>query len=122
MDGPYFSIYPYSVSENLYTVTSVRHGVVWKGKDMQEVTPLSFTEEEEKRRRTIIEAEVAAILPEFPTCATYHSHFYSWKTKPITEEDDRSLRFRVQGRTISLYGGKITGIFEAARRVLRTII
>jgi hypothetical protein len=31
MDGPYFSIYPYNLEKQLYTVTSVRNGVIWRG-------------------------------------------------------------------------------------------
>ena len=36
----------------------------------------------------------------------------------MTNEEDRSLRFQAEGRVLSLYGGKITGIFDAAERVL----
>jgi hypothetical protein len=118
MDGEYFSIYPYDLEKRLYTVTSVREGVVWRGTCMDVGVDVT---EGLKTRRAVVEAEVAAILPEFPTIASYHSHFLSWKTKPVTEEDDRSLRYFVGDHVISLYGGKITGMFDAAKLVLETV-
>lgn len=117
MDGPYFSIYPYDIQKHLYTVTSVPHGVVWQGKDRREAT---WSVEKEKEVRAAVESQVLATIPEFPTDAYDHC-FLSWKTKPVTQEDDRSLRFHVQGNIITLYGGKITGMFEAARRVLKEL-
>ncbi len=115
MDGPYFSIYPYNLEKQLYTVTSVRNGPIWRGTNLLEAPAWSKTNEE--TLRSLVEGEVAAVLPEFPTIASYHSAFLSWKTKPVTEEDDRSLRYHVGDRVISLYGGKITGMFQAARLV-----
>ena len=119
MDGPYFSIYPYDLEKRLYTVTSVRHGVAWRGTDPSQAV---WSVAREKEIRTAVESEVTGILPEFPTIAQYTQCFLSWKTKPVTKgDDDRSLRFSVTGHTISLYGGKITGIFDAAEQVLATI-
>ncbi len=121
MDGAYFSIYPYDLEKQLYTVTSVCNGVVRR--DCVGCDGCDHVRAEEKDiavRRATVEAEVSAVLPEFPTIASYHSHFLSWKCKPVTEEDDRSLRHSVEDRVISLYGGKITGIFDAARIVLAT--
>jgi hypothetical protein len=114
MDGPYFSIYPYDIKKQLYTVTSVPHGVVWRGTDR------SAAIVSEPSVRSTIESQVLQTLPEFPTYAYDHC-FFSWKTKPVTTTDDRSLRWKVTGRTISVYGGKITGMFEAARRVLEIV-
>ena len=119
MDGPYFSIYPYNLEKQLYTVTSVRNGPIWRGTNLLEAPAWSTNLEESVR--SLVEAEVAAALPEFPTLASYHSAFLSWKTKPVTEEDDRSLRHHVGNRVISLYGGKITGMFQAARVVKEVI-
>jgi hypothetical protein len=116
MDGDYFSIYPYDLEKRLYTVTSVRHGVVYRGPTLD----CNMDEIDVGNVRSLVEAEVTAVFPTFPTHA-YHSSFLSWKTKPVTNEDDRSLRFHQEGKCISLYGGKITGMFEAARRVLELV-
>jgi hypothetical protein len=118
MDGEYFSIYPYDLEKRLYTVTSVREGVVWRGSSLEAA---GVCDEGLKTRRAAVEAEVSMVLPTFPTIASYQSHFLSWKTKPVTEEDDRSLRYSVGDHVISLYGGKITGMFDAARLVLETV-
>jgi hypothetical protein len=124
MDGDYFSIYPYDLEKRLYTVTSVRHGVVWRGDVGVGVgVGAAVGTSAVETVRAAIEAEITEIFPTFPTHASYHSCFLSWKTKPVTEEDDRSLRYSVEyeRRTLSLYGGKITGIFDASRRVLETL-
>ncbi len=118
MDGPFFSIYPYNPAENLYTVTSVVHGVVWKGKDLSTV-PV-WTAERERELRNCVESQVLSVLPTFPTSA-YESCFLSWKTKPITTEDDRSMRFQREGNYIRVYGGKITGMFTAVDMILEAL-
>ena len=124
MDGPYFSIYPYDLANHLYTVTSVVHGVVWKGITIDR-EKAEWSTKKEKEVKTAVEAQVTATLPEFPTVATYQHCFLSWKTKPLTQtqtqDDDRSLRFQHKCNTISIYGGKITGIFEASKRVLEIV-
>ncbi len=118
MDGPYFSIYPYDLERQLYTVTSVRHGAIWRGTRREDVGDAGSAENV-GIMRALVEAEVEAILPEFPTRASYHSYFLSWKTKPVTDCDDRSVRMDadIGRRLISVYGGKITGIFDAAEAV-----
>lgn len=129
MDGPFFSLYPYDLQQNLYTLTSVQNGVVWRGTDLQTAPNHAKGSEEEREIvghvRQAMEAEVHEVLPEFTEKATFISHFFAWKTKPAseTDEDDRSLRMDVdiQKRHIRLYGGKITGIFDAAERVLECI-
>ncbi len=115
MDGPHFSIYPYKPADHLYTVTSVVHGVVWRGKDRSQAPAWTPVHEAEVRAR--VEAQVCSMLPTFPTHG-FHSSFVSWKTKPATKEDDRSMRLCRDGNSIRIYGGKITGMFEAAERVL----
>jgi hypothetical protein len=107
MDGEFFSIYPYKQDEQLYTVTSVRHGVVWRGRNSVDA-PTDLPE-----IRQVVEAEIATSFPAFRDRATYAGFFTSWKTKPRTECDDRSVRYEQSGNRFRIYGGKITGIFAA---------
>ncbi len=118
MDGAYFSIYPYQLDEHLYTLTSVEHGVVWRGTDRTAAPSEKDVEGRVETLRSLVEAEVEEVLPEFGEKAQYMGWFTSWKTKPSSEDDDRSLRMDVAPGMIRVYGGKITGMFDAAERVL----
>jgi len=118
MDGNFFSIYPYDIENNIYTLTSVKHGILLKTKTFDEDAS-NVSEETIRNRKEIIEAEVREFIPEWGSRATYVGHYISWKTKPKTTTDDRSLRMKADGSTITMYGGKITGIFHAENE-LRT--
>ena len=115
MDGPFFSIYPYDYEKRVYTVTSVVHGVLYTGHSIPSAVPASSSEIEDRRRAT--EAQVRQYLPDLEM--NYVNHFTSWKTKPCTDTDDRSLRFHIDHdrKLLHFYGGKITGIFQAEKIV-----
>lgn len=111
MDGPFFSIYPYDIDNKIYTVTSVVHGILYRGR-----TPMyNYTITQVEDRKVSIEQQIKEYIPTWSDKATYVNHFVSWKTKHNTTTDDRSLRYEMKGNVISFYGGKITGIFEAER-------
>ena len=111
MDGPFFSIYPYDIDNHIYTVTSVVHGVLYRGN-----TPnFNYTTELITSRKQLIEQQIKGYIPIWSDKAIYIDYFTSWKTKHNTTTDDRSLRYSVNDNIITLYGGKITGIFEAER-------
>jgi hypothetical protein len=113
MDGDFFSIYPYKLEEQIYTVTSVRHGVL--------ETPavydasLSVSDTVVAERRALVEGDICSYIPDWTERATYVGHHTSWKTKPVSDTCDRSLRWQQDGIMMSIYGGKLTGIFQAER-------
>lgn len=110
MDGPFFSIYPYDIENKLYTVTSVQHGVVYQGESLPEgaIDNMVLLD-----KIQTIEQMILQYIPSWSVISSYHDHFISLKTKPVTQTDDRSLRYSVEGNLINFYGGKITGIFHA---------
>jgi hypothetical protein len=118
MDGPFFSIYPYDLEKRLYTLTSVKHGVLYAGRDTNHVV----SEDAVTAVQARIESELSEFIANFKQFAKYAGYYTSWKTKPVTDNDDRSLRYKKEGRIISMYGGKITGIFQAAENVLRDVL
>lgn len=109
MDGAFFSIYPYDIEQKLYTVTSVKHGPIYSGKKIcaQQICISEFV--------ATVEKELLTFMPNWHTFAKFHSHFTSWKTKPCTNTDDRTMKYMHTGNTLHFYGGKITGIFEAEK-------
>lgn len=114
MDGPFFSIYPYDIDNNIYTVTSVTHGVVYNGLSSD------YTLSSEQLEPIIqnMENQILEYIPDWKSVAQYESYYTSWKTKHDTKTDDRSLKHFYKDGILNLYGGKITGIFDAERIVL----
>jgi hypothetical protein len=104
VDGKFWSLYPYDISESIFTLTDV------------EYTPLkNLTTTEIKEK---IEEKVLDYLPKFNSDFTYHGYFISHKIKPITTVDDRSLIFIENDGVFTFRAGKLTGIF-AMEDILR---
>jgi hypothetical protein len=122
MDGNFFSIYPHTPAEKIYTLTSVQYGVALSGLNQRDADGLDVGDVATVIRE-LVEGEVGEMIPDFKTVATYTGYMTSWKTKPATTSDDRSLRWHVdpEKRVVRLYGGKITGIFDAAEIVLSVL-
>lgn len=112
MDGPFFSIYPYDIENQIYTVTHVVYGVLSKTS--------SDTVRTVQEARLNTEREVFAVFPDLKL--TYVGYFVSKKTKYDFIQDDRSIRWGRQGRYMSFSGGKITGMFEMELVVKETIL
>jgi len=109
MDGHFFSIYPYDIQKNIYTVTHVHYGVLnktdkccFENMVIESIEPI----------KSKIEYELAIVLPELFKQMMYVGYFVSTKTKYDYTTDDRSLRTFRKGRYLSFSGGKITGIFS----------
>jgi hypothetical protein len=121
MDGAFFSIYPYDTENKLYTVTSVVHGVAYTGK----VPEYKFTNDELIIIKNKIDDQISEYIKDWNSIAVYDGYFTSWKTKPDTKKDDRSLRYEYtdhdQCKYLQFYGGKITGIFEAENILLSVL-
>jgi len=112
MDGPFFSIYPYDIENKLYTVTSVEHGVLYSGQSLID-TSVSYEQLTDTRNK--IEALLDDYIDNWRSQFEYVDYNLSWKTKPLTTSDDRSVRINREGNVINIYGGKITGIFNAEK-------
>ena len=109
MDGEYFSIYPYDLDRNYYTLTHVKYGVVSRSDNL---TLGSTDIQNEEKRRVECERNVFELLPFLRGKMEYVTRFLSYKTKYDFINDDRSLRVFRDGRYFSFSGGKITGIFD----------
>jgi hypothetical protein len=119
MDGPFFSIYPYDIENKLYTVTSVEHGVIYSGESLIDasINHGQFTEIREKIERLLDE-----YIDHWRTHFIYEGYNLSWKTKAETTTDDRSVRINRDGNVINIYGGKITGIFNAEKYIEKVLL
>lgn len=117
MDGPFFSLYPYDPQQQTYTLTSVPHGVVWRGRSLADAPAPAAVNV--KNVRAAVELQTIALMPQFPAMFAYDHAFFSWKTKPVTSTDDRAVRITERPYGLHVWGGKITGMFEAADAVLK---
>lgn len=117
MDGPFFSIFPYNLKEKIYTVTSVIHGVAYRGK----IAEYDLNENKLQEIKKNITFQILEFIPFWNEIATYQGYFTSWKTKFYSETDNRSLQYHFDGKVLNYYGGKITGIFEA-EKILRSVL
>ena len=119
MDGPFFSIYPYDIENRLYTVTSVEHGVIYSGTSLIDasISNGQLTETREKIERLLDE-----YIDNWRNKFIYEGYNLSWKTKAATTTDDRSVRINRDGNVINIYGGKITGIFNAEKYIEKVLL
>ncbi|NBO78862.1 MAG: hypothetical protein EBV27_04390, partial [Actinobacteria bacterium] len=110
MDGPYFSIYPYNQSNNLYTLTHVTLTPVYKTSCVQDV---KITQEDGRKIVALMEETARSFILNYDELFEYVSFFTSVKTKIPNETDDRSMKcLHHDGSRITTFmGGKITGIF-----------
>lgn len=121
MDGPFYSLYPYDLQNNEYTLTSVTHGILWEGTNKDNLYNDIEINNIINNKREIIEKNIINYLPNFFEHAKYSGYNLSWKTKPISNTDDRSIRILKQDNIINVYGGKITGIFALEKYILSLI-
>jgi len=114
MDGPFFSVYPYDIENNLYTITSVEYGVLYKGKYDKNY---KITEDQilESKRNT--EKLLDIYITNWKTYFNYINYNVSWKAKYLNNNDDRSVCIKHTNNIINIYGGKITGIFAAEKYI-----
>ena len=95
MDGLFWSLYPYDIVNNIYTLTDV------------EFTPIG-----KESVKDDMELKVTKYIPDFDKHFIYKGCFYSHKIKSNNSKtDDRSLMYKIDNKILKFCGGKITGIF-----------
>jgi len=110
VDGPFFSIYPYS--QNLFTVTDVEYTPLFRRK-----SPIKIEKEKNKLKNKIeinknkIEDKINKYLPNFLDQFKYVDYFLSTKVKFKNKQDDRYPVIVKTENLISTFTGKIQGIY-----------
>lgn len=124
VDGEFFSLYPYDVDKNTFTLTHVRFTPMFSSPDIKEVETFSesISLSHVQQRRMIIESDVCGWCPDFKSTHEYVDYFLSTKTK-FTDVGcaDRSMRDCRRGNVVSVCGGKITGAFDVGDVVERHV-
>lgn len=126
VDGDFFSLYPYNMSHNLFTLTHVSYTPMFSSHLLAEVE--TFAKEVEttgklvSERKNLIENDVCKWCPNFLQTHQFFDFFTSTKTK-FTDVRcaDRSMRECRRGNVVSVCGGKITGAFDVGNVVADNI-
>jgi hypothetical protein len=119
MDGPFFSIYPYDIERKIFTVTHVKHCVLVKSRNIS--TSIDICSKLILEKRHIVDEEITHFIPSWKSIASPVGYYISWKTKHNNSTCDRSVKSEIDSNIIHIYGGKITGIFQAEKNV-RSVI
>lgn len=115
MDGPFYSLYPYSGYKNIYTLTDVEHTPLIKG-TMEEIKAYDVSNVNDIIEK--MEAKIIGDYPAFKSNFIYNGYFLSVKNKMDYENDNRSLYIHDDGKHMIFVGGKITGIFAMEEYVV----
>ena len=121
VDGNFFSLYPYDVENNVFTLTHVLYTPLFSSTNLAEVETFSrqsISSQSISQRKALIEKDVCGWWPDFLVTHVYVDFFTSTKTKFIDVGcADRSMRECRRGNVVSVCGGKITGAFDVGEVV-----
>lgn len=115
MDGKFFSIYPYDINNNIYTVTHVKYTPFFIDEDINKIYIQINNIDNNiiNNIKNLIEKDIFDIISNFNDIFEYHDYLTSIKTKLNDQiSDNRSLKVIINNKIMSFIGGKITGIFD----------
>lgn len=121
VDGNFFSIYPYKMQENKFTLTDVEHTPLKTFSSMQDLNEYTVSEDFIQKKRKLIEEKVDKYFPNFKHNFAYSGYFLSTKTKSINSTADRYPVVLLNNKLIHSYTGKIQGIYPV-QDILQKII
>jgi hypothetical protein len=111
VDGKLFSIYPYY--NDLFTVTDVELTVLKKFKSLDRLS--EFKKKIDKKflseKVSLLEKKISFFYPNFLDEFEYQTFILSVKSKVENKSDDRSPVIKVEGNLLSIFTGKIQGIY-----------
>jgi hypothetical protein len=103
MDGPFYSIYPYVMSDDIYTLTHVKFGIIYG----------FLTKENIESIYDQIKNDIIKDWPDFEKNFQFFGSFISNKYKPISSTDLRTAKFFKDNNSVVICSGKIDTIFLA---------
>ena len=112
MDGPFMSLYPRFINEDIYTLTDVVNTPFCKSHNLDTILKKEINENEINSLRDIFEKKIIKYYPEFKKNFTYVDYYFAYKCKLENNNDSRELVIENNNNVISILCGKITGIFE----------
>lgn len=117
IDGPLFSFYPYEYG--LVSFSHVEDSVIDAAREPIACYPRSTTKLKEARERAELHARL--YWPSMSEYLSYEETVVSMKSKRANASAYRAPLFRQEGNLLSIFTGKIQGIYAIEERVRQTI-
>jgi len=122
MDGPFFSIYPRDLKNNLYTLTDVEYTPIFSSNNYNDIDSYILTKEKLEEIKQNMINKVNLYYNEFNNDFEYQTYFLSKKTKLISGSDSRYVNIEeLDKNIITVNCGKIYGIFEFEKFIMNYI-
>jgi len=119
MDGPFPSLYPRDLNNELYTLTDVEWTPLSTSHCFRDIADFSPTEKQVDYTKEKMEKKIEMYIPNFKTHFEYCDYFLSNKTK---QSDYRDIVIEeVEPGVLTVNCGKIYGIFKFEKYVLEYI-
>ena len=113
MDGPFSSLYPRDIENNLYTLTDVEYTPIISSSNYLDIENYVVTNEEVEQIKLKMCNKFKKYYPDFENNFEYTSYFLSKKTKHVSVSDSRDIIIdQIDNNIISVNCGKICGIFK----------
>lgn len=112
IDGPFFSLYPHDVSNNIYTLTDVEFTPVISSDNINDINDFILSDELLENIKTNMVNKVNCYYNDFNNNFEYVGYFLSNKTKLNCNDDSRECNIEKINNLITVNCGKITGIFD----------
>lgn len=117
MDGEFVSLFPRTLSSNIYTLTHVKYTPLIKTSNLDELNNYLITADKVNFIKQKMEHDIKLYIPTFSMEFEYDGYFISNKCKPISVSDSRECFVIENSQIITIICGKITGIFDAEKSI-----
>jgi nucleoside-diphosphate-sugar epimerase len=112
VDGPFVSLFPHKIDENLYSLTHVIYTPVFISDKFNDIKKYEINETKIELIKNKMENEIKKYIPTFENKYKYKSYFLSTKCKFENKTDNRDLVILQNKNTFSIFCGKISGIYN----------
>ena len=123
MDGPFSSLYPRDIENNLYTLTDVEYTPIISSINYLDIENYVITNEEVEQLKLKMCNKFKKYYPDFENNFEYNSYFLSKKTKQVSVSESRDIIIdQIDNNIISVNCGKICGIFEFEEYIKKYLV
>ena len=117
IDGDFCSLYPYNLENNLYTLTCVKNTPIIKTNNIEVLKTYIIDLREVEYRKENMENCIKRYIPRFNSEFIFQTYFISYKCKFDNNADSRVPVIKRIHNIISIFCGKISGIYNVEQIV-----
>jgi len=116
VDGEFYSIYPYTKGDNLFTVTHVKYTPQIKSKDIDYLKTIDLSDNIQNIILSFT-SDIEKSYENFKKDFSYKDYFISYKTKIESNSSNRDIVFDLNNNYLKVFSGKILEIYELEKIV-----